>query len=64
MSSTDTSRAEQVARKFHEAYERLAPIYAYETREASKVPWGQVPERNRDLMIATVRDLLQRGIIR
>jgi hypothetical protein len=54
---------ERIARAFHEAYERLAPEFSYRTREASAVPWEDVPQQNRDLMIATVGDLLARGII-
>lgn len=46
---------EALARRFHEAYERLAPEFSYETRKASAVPWEDVPENNRRLMIATVR---------
>lgn len=45
--------AESLARRFHEAYERLAPSFGYETRKASAVPWESVPEANRKLMIAT-----------
>jgi hypothetical protein len=45
---------EDVARAFHDAYERLAPDYSYKTRDASAVPWEQVPENNRALMKATV----------
>ena len=56
--------AEAVAYEFHEAYERLAPEHGYETREASAKPWAEVPERNRLLMIAVVRDLAARGVIR
>lgn len=50
--------AESVARRFHETYERLAPEFGYETREASAVPWDAVPEANRRLMVATVREVL------
>jgi hypothetical protein len=55
--------AERVARAFHEAYERLAPEFNYETREASAKPWEEVPEQNRDLMIAVVVELQDDGII-
>jgi hypothetical protein len=58
------AEAAVVAAAFHEAYERLAPSYSYETREASAVPWEEVPPRNRALMIATARDLLERGVVR
>lgn len=56
--------AEQLARLFHETYERLAPQHGYETRVASAKPWSEVPANNRALMIATcahVLDELQLG---
>lgn len=56
--------ARHIAESFHEAYERLAPAYGYQTREASAVSWQDVPAPNRALMIATVTDLLERRIIR
>lgn len=55
--------AEKIAREFHYSYEGLAPAFSYETREASRVPWCDVPEANRLLMIATVGSLLARGVI-
>jgi len=58
----DETTAEQLARRFHETYERLAPDYGYRTREASAVPWDQVPEQNRRLMIAVADELLTAGI--
>ncbi len=48
---------EVLAQRFHEAYERLAPSHGYATREASAVPWDQVPDRNRELMIDTVAEV-------
>lgn len=51
-----------VARRFHETYERLAPLFAYQTREASAVPWEQVPTNNKQLMIAVCQELLQSGV--
>ncbi len=50
--------AESVARLFHETYERLAPTFNYETREATRVSWDNVPERNKRLMIAVSAELL------
>lgn len=44
--------AERWARMFHDAYELAAPLFGYETREASRKPWEQVPENNRALMTA------------
>jgi uncharacterized protein YegP (UPF0339 family) len=55
--------AEEIAREFHDTYERLAPEHGYETREASAKPWPEVPEQNRRLMEAVVGDLLERGVI-
>jgi len=59
-----TDRAEEVARSFHEAYEALAPNFAYETRATSAKPWAEIPENNRALMVAVVRRLLGEGVIR
>lgn len=50
--------AVELAKDFHATYERLAPDFGYKTREASAKPWGDVPEGNRKLMIATCRDIL------
>lgn len=48
---------EDIARMFHEAYERLAPSFGYETRKASAVPWEDVPEPNRSLMVAVAGEV-------
>lgn len=48
---------ERLARKFHEAYERLAPSFGYATRKESAVPWEQVPEANRKLMMAVAGEV-------
>lgn len=50
--------AESVAKLFHETYERLAPYYCYETRVATRVPWEQVTEPNKRLMIAVATEVL------
>ncbi len=55
--------AEQIAQAFHEAYERLAPDFGYETREASAKPWAEVPEQNKSLMVAVVQALIDSGVI-
>ncbi len=52
--------AEELAQLFHETYERLAPQYGYETRKASAVPWDQVPEENKRLMVAVCDEILTR----
>ena len=51
-------KAEQLARLFHETYEELAPNFNYETRRASARPWCDVPENNRNLMIAVAEKIL------
>ena len=55
--------AEQIAQAFHETYERLAPEFGYETREAPAKPWAQVPEQNKALMIAVFQSLLDSGVL-
>lgn len=50
--------AESVAKLFHDAYERLAPAFGYETRKETRVPWEQVPEDNKHLMIAATAEVL------
>jgi hypothetical protein len=50
--------AETLARRFHETYERLAPSFGYTTRPETAVPWEQIPEQNRRLMIAVCEELL------
>jgi hypothetical protein len=61
--------ASQLAERFHEAYERLAsqlpdpPLPGFiglaKTREETAVPWAQVPERNRTMMIEVCAELLR-----
>lgn len=51
--------AEQLAQKFHETYERLAPTHGYETRKDSAVPWENVPEKNKKLMTAVCEEILK-----
>lgn len=48
-----------LARRFHTLYEALAPQFGYETRKESAKPWSQVPEQNKDLMIAVCEALLK-----
>lgn len=50
--------AEQLAEKFHNTYERMAPEHGYETRKDSAVPWESVPAKNKGLMIAVCKELL------
>jgi len=48
------------AEAFHEAYERLAPEFGYNTRAESALPWAEVPESNRLLMEAVVAEMRER----
>lgn len=59
MGRIDGVDEEQLARKFHETYEKLAPGFGYETKAESAVRWEAVPEQNRDLMVATAREVLR-----
>lgn len=56
--------AEVIARQFHATYESLAPALGWETQARSRTKWDDLPQENRDLMLATVRALLHRGVIR
>ncbi len=49
---------EKLAQIFHETYERLAPYFNYTTRRATAVPWAQVPDNNKQLMIAVATEVL------
>ena len=50
---------EVLAQLFHDHYERLAPEFGYTSRRTSAVPWQDVPEPNRSLMIATAKAVLR-----
>lgn len=50
--------AEKMARLFHEKYELYAPTFGYETRKASAVPWEDVPQDNKQLMISVCNAVL------
>lgn len=52
-------KAERIAQQFHETRERLAPVHGHEETTS----WKDVPGPNRELMIATCADLLDRGVI-
>lgn len=49
---------DELAQRFHETYERLAPDFGYETRRESAVPWDDVPAGNKALMTAVCAELL------
>lgn len=54
--------ADQVARFFHETYERLAPQYSYKTRKDSAVAWEDVPKNNKELMTAVAKEVIKEFI--
>lgn len=58
-----SSAEETIARRFHEAYERLAPRHGYVTRRESSVPWEDVPAQNKELMVDVISSLLEQGVI-
>ncbi len=51
-------RIEHLCEVMHDAYERAAAGAGWETQEASRKPWAQVPEANKVTMRAAVRALL------
>jgi len=53
------SEAEELAHRFHDTYERLAPQFNYDTRVESRVTWQDVPANNKALMVAVVMELFQ-----
>jgi hypothetical protein len=56
--------AEAIAREFHSSYEKLAPEFGWETQTASRKEWDEVPDENRELMVAVAQDLISRQIVR
>ena len=52
--------AEELAQLFHETYEKLAPKYDYKTKKESAVKWKNVPDKNKNLMIETCREILDK----
>ena len=54
----DDMTPEQLAKLFHDTYERLAPSFGYQTRPDSAKPWANVPEPNKSLMIAVAAEVL------
>jgi len=57
------SQAERIARAFHEAYELIAPECHPSLAHRSRRLWEQVPAPNRELMIRTVEELLDKNVI-
>lgn len=56
--------AEQIARRFHETYERLGPAFGWVTQESARdKDFDELPPENKALMIATITTLLEGGAI-
>jgi hypothetical protein len=53
------TKAEELARRFHTEYERLAPSYGYETRTETRKFDPDTP--NGMLMIAVCAEILKEG---
>ena len=50
--------SERIAKLLHDAYERHAQTNGWETQAASRKHWDEVPEANRNTMIAMVDEIL------
>ena len=55
--TNQASEDDELAKLFHDTYERLAPAFSYKTRKASAVPWTDVPPNNKGLMIAVAHEI-------
>jgi len=53
-----------IAKNFHEVYEELAPKFHYKTQKKSQCSWDSLTVDHQDLMIATVRKVLQRFLVK
>jgi hypothetical protein len=54
--------AKVIAKSFHDTFERHVGE-AGETRVAAARPWSSIPDRERNIWIAVVTELLEKGII-
>lgn len=57
------SNAEKIARAFHDEYEAFAEVHGWETQEATRTSFDDLPAENRQTMISTVQALLDRNVI-
>jgi len=66
MSTDDDAEelAEAIAAQFHRRYDRLSASFGWTPQESARGKgWDELPESNRALMVATVRGLLEDGVI-
>lgn len=54
---------EELAKMFHGTYERLAIEHEYRTREESRTNWENLPEQNKQLMMATCKEIIDMLVI-
>ncbi len=52
-------QVELLAKAFHIAYERLSPVFGWTSQ--TPVEWEYLPDNNRNLMLATVAELIRNG---
>lgn len=51
---------EQLAQLFHQFYEEEAPKHNYKTRATSRTTWDNVPDNNKNTMIATANRVIKK----
>lgn len=49
---------ERIAKQFHDAYERRAEDFGWDTQDRCKVEWEDLPEANRLTMMAVVQEVV------
>ena len=54
--------SDDLAKFFHDTYERLAPEYSYKTKKETAVDWDKVPENNKNLMKAVAQEVIDKFI--
>ena len=63
MTVSDVNVRARVAEAFHDEYEHLAVLYGWDTQEASRKAWADLPVNQRQLMVHTIGNLEAKGII-
>ncbi len=58
MSESTAERVERYCEIMHDAYEKAAVGAGWETQQASRKPWADVPDANKETMRAAVGALL------
>ena len=49
--------SEELAKRFHDVYEKFAVEYGWKTQEQCQVEFEDLPKENRDLMVAVVSEV-------